>query len=104
MNYGDWEGRLFGPPMGPPICEQLGACGCEEPNTGCEIEFADITRCLAKMATERWRQAASCIELCTGAILVRGRIKNLNISCGLCIGAGIFLINNCISPNIKCKQ
>ncbi len=102
VNYGDWEGRLFGPPMGPPICKQIGTCGCEEPNTGCRVNWTSISRCLLGV----YRESATryCAIICSLSIASIGYLKEPTLMCAACIATGmVYIYKQCLSPNISCK-
>ena len=103
VNYGDWEGELFGPPFGPPICKQLGTCGCDNNIAKCKVNIGNIARCLNKLVVERWRQGMACITICSWAIGARGGVQNLNIACAICVTGGVYFVNKCFLPNIKCS-
>jgi len=103
VNYGDWEGTLFGPPFGPPICEQLGTCGCKNNGPQCRINIGNIARCLNKLVIDRWRQGMACMTICSWAIWSCGSIQSINLACAICISGGICFVSKCFLPNIECR-
>ncbi len=102
VNYGDWEGELFGPPFGPPICKQLGTCGCDGQDLNCDIKWVGIARCL--IGVYREPVTRPCILLCSISLISRGSLKGPASACLACIAGGsVYVYEKCLRPNITCK-